>query len=387
LDTTEGELKMNLNLPIARKINLLIPIIKKDPVLIIALLLALTSSFFNAPKLEYIDFKVLVLLFNLMLVVNGFKDLKVLDKIAVSLLKKCTTSTSIYIAIIGLTFISAMIVTNDVALITFVPLTIIIGKKAHFNIMKLVIFQTLAANLGSSFTPMGNPQNLYIYSYFNLSAKDFFTITAYLLVVSTIFLIVLTLKVKNKGLNFELESIKINKPMDILFFTTLFFIIILSVFHVINYKISFILTISTIFFVNKRLFVKVDYSLLFTFIAFFIFIGNMSSIEVIRIFMSNLLHSKTSTYLASIFISQFISNVPAAILLSNFTPFYKELLLGVNIGGLGTLIASLASVISYKIYTKEYSDNSSEYFTSFTFYNIIGLIIVVPIIYILNILL
>lgn len=378
---------MNLNLPISRKNNFLIQFVKKEPVLIIALLLGIISSFFNTPKLEYIDFTVLALLFNLMLVVNGFNDLKILDKIAVSLLKKCTTSTSIFTAIIALTFISSMFVTNDVALITFVPLTIIIGKKAHFNVMKLVIFQTLAANLGSSLTPMGNPQNLYIYSYFNLSAMDFFTITAYLLIVSSIFLIILIFKEKSKTLNFELENIKINKPVDVLFFSTLFFVIILSVFHVISYKISFILTIATIFSVNKKLFLKVDYSLLFTFIAFFIFIGNISSIEIVRISMSNLLHSKTSTYLASIFISEFISNVPATMLLSNFTPFYKELLLGVNIGGLGTLIASLASVISYKIYTKEYSNNSSEYFTSFTFYNMLGLTILVPIIYILNILL
>ena len=145
--------------------NSFIEFVKKECVLVIALTLAILSSIFSIPKVSYIDFKVLILLFNLMVVVAAFKDLKVLDSIAIGLLKKCNTYTSISLSLVFLTFISSMIVTNDVALITFVPLSIVISKKANINVLKIVVFQTLAANLGSSFTPMGNPQKL-IYIFF-----------------------------------------------------------------------------------------------------------------------------------------------------------------------------------------------------------------------------
>jgi len=378
---------MNIDISILKQKNYILDFIKKEIVLIIAISLALISSFLNVPKVEYIDFKVLILLFNLMIVVSSFNNLKVLDTIAISMLRKCTTYTSISFAIVILTFLFSMIVTNDVALITFVPLTIIIGKKANFNTMKLVIFQTIAANLGSSFTPMGNPQNLFIYSYFNLSVVDFFNTTFILMFLGIIFLAIILLREKNKVLSFTLEDIRTGNPIHILIFSVLFFIIILSVFHIVNYKITFYITLLTVFLTNKKLFIEVDYSLLLTFIGFFIFIGNISTLASIKAFMSTMLSSKESTYLTSIFLSQGISNVPATMLLSNFTAFYKELLLGVNIGGLGTLIASLASVISYKLYIKECEDDSTNYIKVFTFYNIIGLILLVPSIYILSIML
>ena len=152
-----------------KKKSSFIEFLKKECVLVIAVTLAILSSFISIPKLSYIDFKVLILLFNLMVVVAAFKELKVLDSIAIGLLKKCNTYTSISLALVFITFISSMIVTNDVALITFVPLSIVIARKANINVLKIVVFQTLAANLGSSFTPMGNPQNLFIYSFYNLS--------------------------------------------------------------------------------------------------------------------------------------------------------------------------------------------------------------------------
>ena len=151
-----------------------IEFLKKECVLVIAVTLAILSSFISIPKLSYIDFKVLILLFNLMVVVAAFKELKVLDSIAIGLLKKCNTYTSISLALVFITFISSMIVTNDVALITFVPLSIVIARKANINVLKIVVFQTLAANLGSSFTPMGNPQNLFIYSFYNFKSYRLF---------------------------------------------------------------------------------------------------------------------------------------------------------------------------------------------------------------------
>ena len=363
-----------------KKKSSFIEFLKKECVLVIAVTLAILSSFISIPKLSYIDFKVLILLFNLMVVVAAFKELKVLDSIAIGLLKKCNTYTSISLALVFITFISSMIVTNDVALITFVPLSIVIARKANINVLKIVIFQTLAANLGSSFTPMGNPQNLYIYSFYNLSPIDFFKITLPIVVLAVLFLVLLVFKDKKMNLSLDLEDVKIDNKRDVYLFGGLFLIILLSVFHVIDYKVTFLITIVMVLILNKKLFSQVDYSLLITFIGFFIFVGNISTMDVVKNFMEGILNSPKSTFLASVLSSQVISNVPATMLLSGFTDHFKELLLGVNIGGMGTLIASLASVISYKIYASEFGNDN--YMKSFTFYNILGLIIFVPIAYI-----
>lgn len=363
-----------------KKKSSFIEFLKKECVLVIAVTLAILSSFISIPKLSYIDFKVLILLFNLMVVVAAFKELKVLDSIAIGLLKKCNTYTSISLALVFITFISSMIVTNDVALITFVPLSIVIARKANINVLKIVIFQTLAANLGSSFTPMGNPQNLYIYSFYNLSPIDFFKITLPIVILAVLFLVLLVFKDKKMNLSLDLEDVKIDNKRDVYLFGGLFLIILLSVFHVIDYKVTFLITIVMVLILNKKLFSQVDYSLLITFIGFFIFVGNISTMDVVKNFMEGILNSPKSTFLASVLSSQVISNVPATMLLSGFTNHFKELLLGVNIGGMGTLIASLASVISYKIYTSEFGNDN--YMKSFTFYNILGLIIFVPIAYI-----
>ena len=359
-----------------KKKSSFIEFLKKECVLVIAVTLAILSSFISIPKLSYIDFKVLILLFNLMVVVAAFKELKVLDSIAIGLLKKCNTYTSISLALVFITFISSMIVTNDVALITFVPLSIVIARKANINVLKIVIFQTLAANLGSSFTPMGNPQNLFIYSFYNLSPIDFFKITLPIVVLAVLFLVLLVFKDKKMNLSLDLEDVKIDNKRDVYLFGGLFLIILLSVFHVIDYKVTFLITVIMVLILNKKLFSQVDYSLLITFIGFFIFVGNISTMDVVKNFMEGILNSPKSTFLASVLSSQVISNVPATMLLSGFTDHFKELLLGVNIGGMGTLIASLASVISYKIYASEFGNDN--YMKSFTFYNILGLIIFVP---------
>ena len=363
-----------------KKKSSFIEFLKKECVLVIAVTLAILSSFISIPKMSYIDFNVLILLFNLMVVVAAFKELKVLDSIAIGLLKKCNTYTSISLALVFITFISSMIVTNDVALITFVPLSIVIARKANINVLKIVIFQTLAANLGSSFTPMGNPQNLFIYSFYNLSPIDFFKITLPIVILAVLFLVLLVFKDKKMNLSLDLEDVKIDNKRDVYLFGGLFLIILLSVFHVIDYKVTFLITIVMVLILNKKLFSQVDYSLLITFIGFFIFVGNISTMDVVKNFMEGILNSPKSTFLASVLSSQVISNVPATMLLSGFTNHFKELLLGVNIGGMGTLIASLASVISYKIYTSEFGNDN--YMKSFTFYNILGLIIFVPIAYV-----
>ena len=365
------------------KNNKIIIFFKKECVLIIATLLALITSLISMPKLEYIDFKVLILLFNLMVIVAALNKFKVLDKIAITLLEKCTTSRKVNLVLVFITFFSAMFVTNDVALITFVPLTIITSKKANINALKTIVFQTLGANLGSALTPMGNPQNLFIYSFYNMNIISFLKSTFPLILIGLVFLSILIFKEKDFKLNFDVEKIEIKDKNKIFLVVALFFLVILSVFKIIDYKITFILTIIFVVFLDKSLFKKVDYSLLLTFVAFFIFIGNISSMEEVKFFMENLFNSSKSTYFYSILSSQIISNVPATMLISNFTNYSKELLLGVNIGGMGTLIASLASLISYKLYVKEIKDENNNYIKVFTLYNLLGLIVIIPIIYFL----
>ena len=358
----------------------IINFIKREVVLVIAITLAVITSFISMPKISYIDFKVIVLLFNLMIIVAALKELNVLDNIATSLLKKCSNIRTISFTLVFITFFLSMIVTNDVALITFVPLTLIIGKKANIKTLKLIVFQTLAANLGSALTPMGNPQNLFIYSFYKMKPLEFFKITTPLVLLSLILLSLLFVKQSNDKLCFTIEDIKIKNKNKVVIYCILFLIILLSVFSIISYIIAFVFTIIVVFILDRKLFKKVDYSLLVTFIGFFIFIGNISSMDIVRDFMSNILSTEKSTFISSIISSQVISNVPATILISAFTPYYRELLLGVNIGGLGTLIASLASVISYKLYIKDNEKSSREYMKVFTIYNILALIIITAII-------
>lgn len=361
--------------------NKLKSFLKSQIVLIISILLAIITSFFSFPKWSYIDFKVLILLFNLMIIVAALNEFKVLDKAAITLLKKCTTEKKVNFALVLITFVASMFVTNDVALLTFVPLTIIVGKKANIRVLKTVVFQTLAANLGSCFTPMGNPQNLFIYSYYNMLPMDFLKITSSIVLLGIVFLLALIFIEKDKKLNFEVSDIVLEDRPKILVAILLFFIVILSVFNILDYRITLVLTILTILAIDRKLFKKVDYSLLLTFVGFFIFVGNISAIPEIKEFLERMFSSSADTYFKAILISQVISNVPATVLISGFTNYSKELLLAVNIGGMGTIVASLASLISYKLYVKEFNEEGSKFLKVFTIYNVLGLLIFIPIIY------
>lgn len=346
---------------------------KKDAVFTISLMLALISCFFYTPKLEYIDFKVLFSLFNLMLVVKAFEELKILDKFAITIVNKCSNYRRISLVLILLCFFSSMFITNDVALITFVPLTLIIGKKTGNSMLETVILQTLAANIGSSLTPMGNPQNLFIYTYYRLSAGKFFTTVGLLVAMGGIWLYLLNIRIKSISTDVKLSMVKIENRRDTVCWASVFSIITASILGVINYYIAFAITLLAVLLLNKKLIIKIDYLLLVTFICFFIFIGNISNIEVLHDFMSERLRTTTSVYFSSIISSQLISNVPSAILLSNFTSNWVPLLLGVNLGGMGTIIASLASVISYKLYIKDNEQESKNYMIKFSIYNFISL--------------
>jgi Na+/H+ antiporter NhaD/arsenite permease-like protein len=352
-----------------KKIDLNLDFLKKDLVFTISLTLAIISCFFHQPKWQYINFPVLISLFNLMIVIKAFEELKLLDKFAVSILNKCNNSKGISTILIFLCFFSSMFVTNDVALITFVPLTLIISKKTKLNMTETIILQTIAANIGSSLTPMGNPQNLYIFSHYGLKPLQFLSTILFLALVGICSLYIFIQRLNNQSLKVELPVIQIADRKKTMIWGIVFCLIILSILGIIHYLFAFMFTLLTVSILDRRILMKIDYLLLITFICFFIFIGNLSSFDLVSSFVGKNLKDSTSVFFSSIFISQFISNVPASIFLSKFTEDWQPLLLGVNIGGLGTIIASMASVISYKLFIQKYPSESKPYLLKFSLYN------------------
>jgi Na+/H+ antiporter NhaD/arsenite permease-like protein len=235
--------------------------------------------------------------------------------------------------------------------------------------METIILQTIAANLGSSLTPMGNPQNLFIYSYFELTPKPFFTTVLFLAVLGIVFLYFSIRKLPKIELKVDLEQVTIVDRKHAIIWGLVLAIIIASIFGIIRYPFAIIISLLAVLILNRKLLLKIDYLLLVTFICFFIFSGNISNSPAVQAVVSASLNDSTSVYFSSIFLSQLISNVPASIFLASFTTDWEPLLLGVNIGGLGTIIASLASVISYKLFIQANPNESKKYLLKFSIYN------------------
>ncbi|WP_297521934.1 SLC13 family permease [uncultured Clostridium sp.] len=363
--------------------NKLTEFLKKEIILIIAVILAIISSFISMPKLSYINFKDLILLFNLMVVITGLKEFKLLDFIGTKLLHRDKSLKRIYAVMIFLTFFSSMLITDDVALITFVPLSLVLAKKANFNPVKLIVFQTIAAITGCSLTPMGSSQNLYIFTHFNLTSSEFFAVTLPITIVSFLLLVGFVMFQKNKTLDVSLDEVVINQKKLIVVYLILFLCVLASVFHLVNYRYAFAAVIIITLIIDKKLFLRVDYSLLLTFTAFFVFIGNVSAIPVVKTVISGLLVNNVHTYFIGLGISQVISNVPTTLLLSPFTHNYRALLLGVNNGGLFSLIGSMASIISYKFAISGTKTTPGKYIGTFAIYSLISLAVLVPASYII----
>lgn len=335
----------------------------------ISLVLAAGSCLFQTPQKEYLNFPVLISLFNLMIAIKALEELRVLDKFAISILNRSSNSKSVSAILILLCFFSSMIFTNDVALLTFVPLSLVISRKTKMPIMETIILQTIAANIGSSFTPMGNPQNLFIYSFYKITALPFFTTVLVIAILGIITLYFFIQRLDQKELKVEIPLVQVNSSKRTLVWGIVLVIIIASILGVVPYQVALAITLMTVAILNKKLLLKIDYFLLLTFICFFIFVGNISNTTAMHTVASASLKDADSVYFNSILVSQFISNVPAAILMAEFTTNWKPLLLGVNIGGLGTIIASMASVISYKLYIQTHPNDGKKYLLKFSIYN------------------
>ena len=359
---------------------------KKETVLFAAVLLAFGSMVCVPPDMQYlsyIDYRVLALLFCLMTVMEGFKSTGFFAAVAGKLLEKVKTFRQLYLVLVFLCFFTSMWITNDVALLTFVPFTVLVLRMTGLEqeMIPVIVLQTIAANLGSMTTPVGNPQNLYLYSISGMGIGAFLQIMGPLTLISAglIFLICLIHKdfpIRQGMLGKEIVGVRKAGENQVL--AVLFFISLLSVFRILSWQLLLLIVLVSCmgikaFCKEKYLPLEADFGLLLTFVAFFIFIGNMGRICAVREVLSQVLNGRE--LLISFLCSQMISNVPAAILLSGFTQEYRGLLQGVNIGGLGTLIASLASLISYKFFAAESEQTPAagtrgRYMLTFTIWNV-----------------
>ena len=360
--------------------------LKRETVLTVAILLAIVSAVMIPPDREYagyIDFRTLSILFCLMTVMAGLQKLGVFRNIAKTLLRHTQNTIQLAEVLVLLCFIFSMIITNDVALITFVPFTIEILGSIHKekHLIPVIVLQTIAANLGSMLTPIGNPQNLYLYS---VSAFSFGMFIRYMLpLVAVSFFLLLAILLfrgwKERGTRLDSASAVLEKediPMEkikLLLLGILFLVCMGTVLRILPYGISVLAVVIVGMIAFRDLFAQVDYFLLGTFAGFFIFVGNVQRIPSVSRWIGSVMEGKE--FWLSIGCSQIISNVPATMLLSGFTTEYKELLWGVNIGGLGTLIASLASLISYKFYASVKGAQRGRYMLVFTVYNVVFLLL------------
>ncbi|WP_283610801.1 SLC13 family permease [Faecalispora anaeroviscerum] len=324
--------------------------------------------------LSYIDFKTLSCLFCLMASILGLQAEGILEKASLLICSRISNSRVLTFFLVFACYFLSMLVTNDVALITIIPTTLAILSACELDEWSayIVVLQTIAANVGSAMTPFGNPQNLYLFSRYQIGLADFFVsmlpvgllggllLAAGCLLISPLPLQPPPIPEKNHP-----------RPQKIVLYCMLFLLSVASVFNWLPYQATLLVLLAVLIPLDRKTLASVDYSLLATFFFIFVLVGNLGSIESVDTFLS--CFTQNSTIFSAILTSQFISNVPAAILLSGFTEHARQLLIGVNIGGLGTLIASMASVISYKFYISIYQKSTGRYLKLFTVLNLVFL--------------
>ena len=356
-----------------------IPFLKKNVVMVVAFLAAAVTAFLVPPDREYLgyfDVKTLTCLFCVLAVVCALGNVRFFYMLARKIVMYCRTTRASILALVYITFLGSMLIANDMALLTFLPLGYLVlsttGKNRYMAFT--FIMQNIAANLGGMLTPFGNPQNLYLYSKFNIPTGEFVEIMLAPFLVAVALITLCCLFVKSEPLQVKDEQISIPRGRTGVYLA-LFALAIAIVFRGIPYWIGLIVIPAVLLVMDRKALKQVDYPLLLTFVFFFIFAGNMARIPGVRRLFSWLLDKNTLVF--SVLSCQVISNVPSAILLSQFTDNYRQLLIGVNIGGVGTLIASLASLITFREYTKHDAKGTKGYVLLFSAYNFGFLLIMV----------
>ena len=308
-------------------------------------------------------------------VVAGLKNTNVFELVSRKMIGLFHTRRAVIYSLVFGTFFFDMIVANDMSLITFLPLTYIVlhSTKNDKYLAFTFIMQTIAANMGGMITPYGNPQNLYLYSHYNIPTGEFYGILFLQTITVAVLLYICCAFIKNEELTLEKSSeIAINKG-KVYVYVVLFVLVILTIFRLIPYLVTFFIVLLTILLTDRKIFKQVDYPLLATFFVFFVFSGNIARIPAIKSFIAGIVEK--NVLIAGIISCQFISNVPTAIFLSKFTANYRDLLVAVNIGSLGILISSLASLITLKEFLKHQPKNFGKYLAMYTFFNTLFLVI------------
>jgi len=385
--------------------NKILNFLKTQAVLVVAWILAIVSAFFVHPDsqyIKYIDWRSLGILWSLMAIMAALRINGVFEQIGSWLLGKVKRLWQLISVLIFLCFFLSMLVTNDVALITFVPFAILILEACNCEklLIPVIVLQTIAANLGSMLTPIGNPQNLYLFGLGGFTLGSFiqimlpYTAASFILLVLSILIIALRNKensfqggqtpqlttgdsrgqtpLEQRGQTSKLSG-RIPKPVKLSIFAALFITAILTVLHIVPFYILVPVVLIFMALLQPKAIAKVDYSLLLTFVGFFIFTGNIARIDFINQQLQSFVGGKELLF--GVVTSQFISNVPASLLLSGFSTSIPDLIVGVNLGGLGTLIASMASLISFKLYAANKDSKSGKYLLVFTALNILYLAI------------
>jgi len=345
--------------------------LKKNVVMTVAFIAAFVTSMIIPPDVKYLsyfDVKTLTCLFCVLAVVCALKNVNFFYILAQKIVRLFGNIRVCILALVYITFIGSMLIANDMALLTFLPLGyFVLSSTDKTKYMAFTfIMQNIAANLGGMLTPFGNPQNLYLYSKFSVPTGEFTAIMAFPFIAAIALITICCLFVKSEKLELKGDIQKMNWKKTS-FYLVLFALSILIVFRGIPYWIGLIVIPIALFFTDRKALKDVDYPLLLTFVFFFIFAGNMARIDIVNTFISNILNK--DVLLVSILSCQFISNVPSAILLSQFTENYQALLVGVNIGGAGTLIASLASLITFREYSKHNPEKKKSYIALFSAFN------------------
>ncbi len=346
--------------------------VKREVVLSIAIVLTIVTCFFvpiDKEYLGYFEYKTLVSLFCMLAVVAGLKNTNVFDLISKKLIGLFKTRRAVIYALIYGTFFFDMIVANDMSLITFLPLTYLVLHSTNNDKYLSITFilQTIAANMGGMITPYGNPQNLYLYSYYNIPTLEFFGVLLIQSIAIAALLFIAGLFIKNEELTLKNDGKIEIKKKELTVYVILFVFVILSIFRVVPHLVTLGIVILAVLIVDRKRFKHVDYALLATFCVFFVFSGNIARIPAIKEFIASIVAE--NTLVAGIVSCQFISNVPTAIFLSKFTENYSDLLVSVNIGSLGIIISSLASLITLKEFLKHQPKNFKKYMGMFTLVN------------------
>lgn len=363
--------------------------LKKETVLCVSGILAAASCFIVPPSLAYlgyIDVRVLILLLCLMLVVAGIRQTGAFTVVCEALLKRIHGVRGVGLTLVLLSFFMSMLLTNDVTLVTLVPFTLLMfesisGDRKASALITLLVLETVSANLGSMLTPMGNPQNLYLYNKFEIPLGEFILITLPFSVLSLALLILCVfLFLPKMEIHSAQSGAKLEGRVRPILYAVLFAVCMLTILRILDERILLIIVVAAVLISDRRLFAKADYSLLITFVFFFIFVGNLGSLPALKEWLQKILEGRE--VLVSVILSQGISNVPAALLLSGLSDNARALIIGTNLGGLGTLIASMASLITYKLYAASKGSSPKRYILVFTAFNL-GFLAVMAVVYLL----